>query len=58
MRHDILIVLFAALAAVTGPTALHFYNKSQTLEEDLARLQRTAPQCAPPSLLDETAARE
>jgi hypothetical protein len=54
MRQGLLTLLLAALTAFTGPTALHFYHKAQTLDADLARMQRVIQPCAPTSLLDET----
>jgi hypothetical protein len=39
MRRDLLILLFAALAAMTMPLALHFYNKARLLEADIASMQ-------------------
>jgi hypothetical protein len=45
MRQDIVILLFAVLATTTGPAALHFYNKSTSLEADVAAMQSRLSAC-------------
>jgi hypothetical protein len=50
MRRDILILLFAALAATTGPAALHFYNKSTSLQEDVGAMQSRLRACSAEAL--------
>jgi hypothetical protein len=47
MRRDILILILAAATTVLAPTALHFYNKARTLEDDLAALQTRLPSNLP-----------
>jgi hypothetical protein len=45
MRRDALMLLFAALAAVSTPLALHFYNKARTLEVDVGLMQDRVQSC-------------
>jgi hypothetical protein len=45
MRRDILLLLFAALTATTGPMALHFYNKATSLEADVEAMQSRLRAC-------------
>jgi hypothetical protein len=48
MRRDVLMLLFAALAAISAPLALHFYNKARTLEADLGLMQGRLQSCTEP----------
>jgi hypothetical protein len=45
MRRELLMVFFAALAAVAMPAALHFYNKVLVLEGDLHSMQSRLYTC-------------
>ena len=45
MRRELLILFFAVLTAITGPLALHFYNKSSGLEDDLRQVQARMRAC-------------
>jgi hypothetical protein len=45
MRRDIMILCLAAVAAVLGPTALHFYHKSRSLEAQVGVLNGRLLNC-------------
>jgi hypothetical protein len=48
MRRDVLMLLFATLAAVSIPLALHFYNKARTYEVDLRLMHGRMQSCTAP----------